>query len=89
MALHHVSLRQACPARQDVTCIAGRARLNRIRPDSSARHLVQDALVPVPKRAIWLGTPTFDSVGKVHGVLPSILAQSKEISKGRGPSFAG
>ena len=41
MAPHHIHLRRACPAPQDVACIAGRAMLRRLQPDSSARRLAQ------------------------------------------------
>jgi hypothetical protein len=57
MATHHVTLRRACPAPQDLACIAGRATLRRIQPDSNARHLIQSALMLLPTETTYRGTP--------------------------------
>jgi hypothetical protein len=46
---------------------------------------VPTTLVLLPKGAIYLGTPKYDSVGKVQDVLPSMLAQGRETGKRRGP----
>src|SRR5258708_9470215 len=48
-----------------------------INSGSSAWHLVQDAFVLFPVETTHHGTPTYDSVGKVQDVLPSILAQGE------------
>src|SRR5262245_56117728 len=55
MATHHVSLRRACPAPLgQLTPSPGECDLNE--PDSSAAHLVHDALLLLPMATTYHGT---------------------------------
>jgi hypothetical protein len=81
MATHHVSLRRACPAPQDVDHIARRV-LPLKQPDSSAAHPVQSTLVLLPVGTIYHGTPKHYSVGEVQMSYESTLSQASKTGNG-------